>query len=76
MSEEKKELKKNLKNEELCEGKQKLSIEELENVTGGGPVLSGPMLGDQRLGVTVKADGIVKASGTIDGQAYAGTNQS
>ena len=35
MSEEKKELKKNLKNEELCEGKQKLSIEELENVNGG-----------------------------------------
>lgn len=35
MSEEKKELKKNLKNEELCEGKQKLSIEDLENVTGG-----------------------------------------
>ena len=36
MSDEKKELKKNLKNEELCEGKQKLSIEELENVNGGG----------------------------------------
>ena len=35
MSEEKKELKKSLKNEELCEGKQKLSIEELEQVTGG-----------------------------------------
>ena len=35
MSEEKKELKKNLKNEELCEGKQKLSLEELENVNGG-----------------------------------------
>ena len=35
MSEEKKELKKNLKNEELCEGKQKLSIEELKEVTGG-----------------------------------------
>ena len=32
MSDEKKELK---KNEELCEGKQKLSIEDLENVTGG-----------------------------------------
>ena len=75
MSEEKKELKKNLKNEELCEGKQKLSIEELEQVTGGGPVLSGPLSGPM-LGVTVKADGIVKASGTIDGQAYAGTNQS
>ena len=43
MSEEKKELKKNLKNEELCEGKQKLSIEELENVNGGGnePCLDG-----------------------------------
>ena len=36
MSEEKKELKKNLKNEELCEGKQKLSIEELDKVSGGG----------------------------------------
>ena len=35
MSEEKKELKKSLKNEELCEGKQKLSLEELENVNGG-----------------------------------------
>ena len=35
MSEEKKELKKNLKNEELCEGKQKLSIDELEQVNGG-----------------------------------------
>ena len=35
MSEEKKKLKKNLKNEELCEGKQKLSIEELEKVNGG-----------------------------------------
>ena len=32
MSEEKK----SGKNEELCEGKQKLSIEELENVNGGG----------------------------------------
>ena len=32
MSEEKKELK---KNEELCEGKQKLSIEELDKVNGG-----------------------------------------
>ena len=39
MSEEKKELKKSLKNEELCEGKQKLSIEELENVNGGGTPL-------------------------------------
>ena len=71
MSEEKK----CINNEELCEGKQKLSIEELENVNGGGPVLSGPLSGPM-LGVTVKADGIVKASGTIDGQAYAGTNQS
>ena len=75
MSEEKQELTTSLKNEELCEGKQKLSIEELEQVTGGGPVLSGPLSGPM-LGVTVKADGIVKASGTIDGQAYAGTNQS
>ena len=35
MSEEKKELKKELKKNECCEGKQKLSIEELEQVTGG-----------------------------------------
>ena len=38
MSEEKKELKKNLKNEELCEGKEKLSIEELDKVNGGSKV--------------------------------------
>ena len=36
MSEEKKELKKELKKNECCEGKEKLSIEELENVNGGG----------------------------------------
>ena len=35
MSDEKKELKKELKKNECCEGKQKLSIEELENVNGG-----------------------------------------
>ena len=35
MSEEKK----CINNEELCEGKQKLSIEELENVNGGGTPL-------------------------------------
>ena len=35
MSEEKKELKKKLKSEELCEGKKKLSMEDLEKVTGG-----------------------------------------
>ena len=35
MAEEKKELKKNLKNEEICEGKQKLSIEDLNGITGG-----------------------------------------
>ena len=69
MSEEKKELKKELKKNECCEGKEELSIEELDKVTGGGPVLSGPLLG-----VTVKADDIVKASGTINGQAYAGTS--
>ena len=38
MSEEKKELKKSIKNEELCEGKQKLSIDELEQVTGGADI--------------------------------------
>ena len=35
MSEEKKELKNELKKNECCEGKQKLSIEELEQVNGG-----------------------------------------
>ena len=35
MSEEKKELKKEINKEECCEGKEKLSIEELEKVTGG-----------------------------------------
>ena len=35
MSEEKKDLKKELKKNECCEGKQKLSIEELEQVNGG-----------------------------------------
>ena len=36
MSEEKKELKKEINKEECCKGKEKLSIEELENVNGGG----------------------------------------
>ena len=36
MSEEKKELK---KNEELCEGTKALSIEELEEVNGGGVIV-------------------------------------
>ena len=61
-----------LKNNAPCEEKQEareLTEDELEKVTGGGPVLSGPLLG-----VTVKADDIVKASGTINGQAYAGTS--
>ena len=35
MSEEKKELKKELKKNECCEGKEKLSIEELEKISGG-----------------------------------------
>ena len=35
MSEEKKELKKELKKNECCEGKQKLSIDELDKVNGG-----------------------------------------
>ena len=37
MSEEKK----CINNEELCEGKQKLSIEELENVNGGDVIVTG-----------------------------------
>ena len=36
MSEEKKELKKELKKNECCEGKQKLSVDELDKVNGGG----------------------------------------
>ena len=36
MSEEKKELKKELKKNECCKGKEKLSIEELDKVSGGG----------------------------------------
>ena len=36
MSEEKKELKNELKKNECCKGKEKLSIEELEQVSGGG----------------------------------------
>ena len=35
MSEEKIELKKELKKNECCEGKEKLSIEELDKVNGG-----------------------------------------
>ena len=35
MSEEKKELKKELKKNECCEGKEKLSIDELDKVNGG-----------------------------------------
>ena len=46
------EKKKSIKNEEICEGKQKLSIEELENVSGGGAT------------VQVKADDIAKRNTT------------
>ena len=60
MSEEKKELKKNLKNEELCEGKKKLSIEELENVNGGGAT------------VQVKGEGIAKLNTTDAASALQG----
>ena len=35
MSEENKELRKELKSNECCEGKEKLPVEELEHVTGG-----------------------------------------
>ncbi len=35
MSEEKKELKKELKKNECCKGKEKLSIDELHKVNGG-----------------------------------------
>ena len=39
MSEEKKELKKELKKNECCEGKEKLSIEELDKVNGGSVIV-------------------------------------
>ena len=63
MSEEKKELKKNLKNEELCEGKQKLSIDELAMVNGGGVI------------VTCEDEGIAKpdtieAASALQGKAW------
>ena len=38
MSEEKKELKNELKKNECCEGKEKLSIEELDKVNGGAGI--------------------------------------
>ena len=40
MSEEKKELKKELKKNECCKGKEKLSIEELDKVTGGSSYIT------------------------------------
>ena len=60
MSEEKKELKKNLKNEELCEGKQKLSIDELAMVNGGGAT------------VQVKGEDISKLNATDAASALQG----
>ena len=44
MSEEKKELKKELKKNECCEGKQKLSIEELDKVNGGAKPITLPFI--------------------------------
>ena len=38
MSEEKKELKNELKKNECCKGKEKLSIEELDKVNGGAGI--------------------------------------
>ena len=52
MSEEKKELKKELKKNECCKGKEKLSIEELDKVNGGGVI------------VPVKGEDIVKPNTT------------
>ena len=60
MSEEKKELKKDLKKNECCEGKQKLSIEELENVNGGGAT------------VQVKGEDIAKLNTTDAASALQG----
>ena len=50
-----------------------LTEDELTQITGGGPLFNVTTGGGPLFNVTVKADGVVKASGTIDGQAYAGT---
>ena len=60
MSEEKKELKKELKKNECCEGKEELSIEELENVNGGGAT------------VQVKGEDIAKLNTTDAASALQG----
>ena len=60
MSDEKKELKKELKKNECCEGKEKLSIEELENVNGGGAT------------VQVKGEDIAKLNTTDAASALQG----
>ena len=50
--------------ETLNEKFAELNEDELTQITGGGPLFS----------VTLKADGVVKASGTIDGLACMGTS--
>ena len=51
-----------------------LNEDELTQITGGVQLFNATTGGGQLFNVTVKADGVVKASGTIDGQAYAGTS--
>lgn len=51
MSEEKKDLKKELKKNECCEGKEELSLKELEQVNGGkGNIV------DMAVGVVIQAE--------------------
>ena len=63
-----------LKQQECCKGKQKLSIEELENVNGGGVIV--PVKGEDiaKLNTTValqgKVGGVVVT--TLAGQPCAG----
>ena len=57
-------------NEKLAE----LTEDELTQITGGGPLFNVTTGGGPLFNVTVKADGVVKASGTINGQAYSGTS--
>ena len=54
--------------EDASEKPNELSDEELEKVSGGADVTAGQYT------VRVQGDGIVKASGTIDGLSYSGTS--
>ena len=60
--------------ETLNEKFAELTEDELTQITGGGLLFNVTTGGGPLFSVTLKADGVVKASGTIDGQAYAGTS--